>query len=329
VVQEGEPEGQAEGAQGPIPLLPLEVLALQEEGPAQRPEGGGYQHEGQAVVHVGHGHALPQHHQAQLVHHQGFHHHHQHVEPRLLLRRDSVSSLDECSQRDTASSVRAAGARKAPGSAGPPPYANPYHPRKALEGLRDLRRAGLFTDVVLSAGGRDVPAHKSVLAACSPYFYAMFTSFEESRAERVELREVEPEALYALVDYVYTAKINVKEDNVTSLLKAADLLQLDDVRDACCDFLHSQLHPSNCLGIKHFADVHGCGELREQALAFIENRASEVLEGEEFLQLAVEQVVDLIKSDTLNVVAEERVYESVMVRIAHRRTGRILVLRCG
>ena len=45
------------------------------------------------------------------------------------------------------------------------------------------------------------------------------------------------------------------------LLPAANLLQLSDVKDACCEFLVTQLHPSNCLGIRAFADLHGCLDL--------------------------------------------------------------------
>ena len=40
-----------------------------------------------------------------------------------------------------------------------------------------------------------------------------------------------------------------------SLLPAANLLQLGDVRDACCEFLQSQLHPTNCLGIRWLHEV--------------------------------------------------------------------------
>lgn len=52
------------------------------------------------------------------------------------------------------------------------------------------------------------------------------------------------------------------------LLPAASLLQLMDVRKNCCDFLQSQLHPTNCLGIRAFADVHACAELLQQANAY-------------------------------------------------------------
>lgn len=44
-----------------------------------------------------------------------------------------------------------------------------------------------------------------------------------------------------------------------------------DVRQNCCDFLQSQLHPTNCLGIRAFADVHTCTDLLQQANAYAGN----------------------------------------------------------
>lgn len=53
-----------------------------------------------------------------------------------------------------------------------------------------------------------------MLAACSPYFVAMFTSFEESARDRVTLQGVDYHALELLIDYVYTSQIQVTEQNV-------------------------------------------------------------------------------------------------------------------
>ena len=47
-----------------------------------------------------------------------------------------------------------------------------------LSSLNSMRQDGVLTDVILatSGGQHEVKAHKNVLAARSPYFYAMFTT---------------------------------------------------------------------------------------------------------------------------------------------------------
>lgn len=75
-------------------------------------------------------------------------------------------------------------------------------------------RQKLLCDVTLVADSVEIPAHKMVLAACSPYFYAMFTSFEESKQDRITLQGVDHYALSLLVEYVYTSEVHVTEENV-------------------------------------------------------------------------------------------------------------------
>lgn len=42
----------------------------------------------------------------------------------------------------------------------------------------------------------------------------MFNCFEESNQTRIVLQDIDPRALSLLLDYVYTAEIQVNEDNV-------------------------------------------------------------------------------------------------------------------
>lgn len=92
-----------------------------------------------------------------------------------------------------------------------------------------------------------------------------------------------------------------------TLLPAAGLLQLNDVSNACCEFLKSQLHPTNCLGIRAFADMHSCSDLLQAAHLYIEQHFTDVVSCEEFLQLPSESIIEFISSDKLTVHSEDKV----------------------
>ena len=73
------------------------------------------------------------------------------------------------------------------------------------------------------------------------------------------------------------------------------------VQNACCEFLEQQLDPTNCLGIRSFAETHGCEELRQAAEKYILKHFVDLVDSEEFLQLTSEDVESLIKCDNLTV----------------------------
>ena len=78
-------------------------------------------------------------------------------------------------------------------------------------------------DVILAANDEEFTAHKTILASCSPYFHAMFSCFEESRQNKINLKEVDSKALGLLLDYVYTSEVQVTEDNVQVYLSSSSV----------------------------------------------------------------------------------------------------------
>ncbi len=145
----------------------------------------------------------------------------------------------------------------------------------------------------------------------------------ERSQETITLKEVDPSAVKLLISFVYTGTIEVTEDNVQSLLPAANLLQLTEVRDACCEFLTKQLHPSNCLGFMAIADLYSCPDLLAESQRFALNHFPEVRMSEEFIQLTATNVIDLISSNDLGVLSEEDVFEAVIQWVSHNREERI------
>lgn len=145
----------------------------------------------------------------------------------------------------------------------------------------------------------------------------------ERSQEVITLKEVDQDSVELLISFVYTGSIEVTEDNVQSLLSAANLLHLTEVRDACCDFLRQQLHPSNCLGFMAFADLHSCPDLLNESQRFARKHFPEVRMSEEFIQLPPSNVIELISSNELGVLSEEDVFEAVMQWVNHDRDSRM------
>ena len=73
------------------------------------------------------------------------------------------------------------------------------------------------------------------------------------------------------------------------------------VKRACCEFLDSQLDPSNCLGIRDFAETHNCLDLMQAAELFSQKHFPEVVQHEEFMLLCQSEVEKLVKCDEIQV----------------------------
>lgn len=50
------------------------------------------------------------------------------------------------------------------------------HYHDSFVSMNRMRQRGLLCDIVLHVSSKEIKAHKVVLASCSPYFHAMFTS---------------------------------------------------------------------------------------------------------------------------------------------------------
>uniref|UniRef100_A0A8C9NXH1 Kelch like family member 12 n=1 Tax=Spermophilus dauricus TaxID=99837 RepID=A0A8C9NXH1_SPEDA len=174
------------------------------------------------------------------------------------------------------------------------------HAKSILNSMNSLRKSNTLCDVTLRVEQKDFPAHRIVLAACSDYFCAMFTSeLSEKGKPYVDIQGLTASTMEILLDFVYTETVHVTVENVQELLPAACLLQLKGVKQACCEFLESQLDPSNCLGIRDFAETHNCVDLMQAAEVFSQKHFPEVVQHEEFILLSQGEVEKLIKCDEI------------------------------
>ncbi|KAM9833016.1 kelch-like protein 4 isoform 3-T3 [Syngnathus typhle] len=188
------------------------------------------------------------------------------------------------------------------------------HAEQTFRKMESYLQHKQLCDVLLIAGDHRIPAHRLVLSSVSDYFAAMFTSdVREAKQEEIKMEGVDPDALTSLVQFAYTGVLELKEETIESLLAAACLLQLSQVIQVCCNFLMKQLHPSNCLGIRSFADAQGCMDLLNVAHNYTMENFLEVIQNQEFLLLPTTEIVKLLSSDDINVPDEETIFQALMM----------------
>lgn len=189
--------------------------------------------------------------------------------------------------------------------------------------MNQLRKDNQLLDVRFKIDSHVFSAHRVVLASCSPYLRAMFTcGMRESTQEEIELKDIEPQAMELLIEFAYTGEIEVTTGNVQDLLPAAGILQLRDLKVACCEFLSDHMDVTNCLGIKQFADMHSCPDLVKKSNRFIIRKFSDVVKTDEFLEIPHNVLSELLKNDHLHVESESQVFTAFLRWIDSDLDGR-------
>ncbi|XP_066970395.1 zinc finger and BTB domain-containing protein 14-like isoform X4 [Macrobrachium rosenbergii] len=91
-----------------------------------------------------------------------------------------------------------------------------------LANLRDKER---YTDVTLACEGKFYRVHKLVLSTCSEYFEVMFEN-TPCKHPVIVLNHIKHDEIEALLSYMYAGVVNVAQNDLARLIKAAELLKI-------------------------------------------------------------------------------------------------------
>lgn len=101
------------------------------------------------------------------------------------------------------------------------------HKRFMTGALSELYQNETLVDCTLSAEGKHLRAHRTVLAACSPYFKDIFTECQSSSQLPVVIIKDMPFAdLKAIVDYIYCGEVTIPRRQLQSVLDSGATLQV-------------------------------------------------------------------------------------------------------
>lgn len=181
---------------------------------------------------------------------------------------------------------------------------------------------------VLEAGGAQ-GIQRQGLTQQHHVFRTLFTNWDSADKMVYQIPGISAEMMGLIINYAYTGTVPITEDNVESLLAAADQFNVMGIVSLCCEFLSSRLCFENCIGICRLTDYYHCPDLRAAACVYILHHFEEVSQvSEEFLDLSAEELAHIIEKDELNVRREEAVFEAVLRWIAHDPQNRRQHIAC-
>ncbi|NXW64490.1 ZBTB9 protein, partial [Eurystomus gularis] len=111
----------------------------------------------------------------------------------------------------------------------------PQHAAALLDSLNLLRLEGKFCDVTVHVGGRVFPAHKSVLAAASPFFHDKLLLQDGGRL--LLPPAIDPDAFEGLLHLIYSGRLTLLLEALPGHLLVASGLQMWHVVDQCSEIL--------------------------------------------------------------------------------------------
>ncbi|XP_069492462.1 transcription regulator protein BACH1 [Ambystoma mexicanum] len=116
-------------------------------------------------------------------------------------------------------------------------YESTVHCSDVLLRLNDQRKQDLLCDVTVQVEEERFRAHRSVLAACSDYLQARIVSQLDADLVIILPEQVTVKGFGPLLQFAYTAKLLLNNDNVLDVSKCADILGMRNIESSCFHFL--------------------------------------------------------------------------------------------
>ncbi|CAF1493739.1 unnamed protein product [Adineta steineri] len=182
------------------------------------------------------------------------------------------------------------------------------------QNLYEYLNSGTYCDLTFIVGCKQFPCHRIILASSSPYFQALLThTFKENKLDSIELRDIDSDIFSLLLNYIYSGKIELDDNNVEDILVASDMFQLNEIVQFCCHYLSIGLNEKNVIDVWRIANELQCLELKNDAEHYLLTHFRSLFQLNMIKLLPKDLLLKIISNDDLVVDNEQQVLESILV----------------
>ena len=169
-------------------------------------------------------------------------------------------------------------------------YENSGTEQRVLDYLNEQRKNEPNScDSILRVSGTEFRGHRCVFAVAFPKLFASMKRWT-TKTTTIALEGLDPGAVEALVEYSYTARLDILPEDVGNLYFAAKNLEVKEVERAAERFILDNILPLDWLSVRSFGQQNNCPKFIAAADRFIEKNMQTIYHKKDFFQLPRLQV---------------------------------------
>jgi len=181
-----------------------------------------------------------------------------------------------------------------------------------MKEMEAFRKEGILCDAIIAVDDKELPVHKNVISAISPFFKDIFSKLKDPNENKITLRNLNGNTMDDILHFAYTGEVCIHDGNVRQLLAASRFLKLQNLKDKAIIYLEKKLSPASAVDIMMLADKHKCQNLLQSAEKLITNNFVTVSRTIGFKKLTFEMLHLFVQSENIRVSKEEEVFEAIM-----------------
>lgn len=198
------------------------------------------------------------------------------------------------------------------------------HASKLLKNLNDSRHLPHLCDGTVTVGNKTIDVQKNILSSASPYFRALFDYGSQMSGECNDQKSngssmvsldhmgISEDTFRGILDFIYTAEVELNAENIQNVLQAADQLLMTDLKRLSCEFLDTCITIQNCIGIFDFTSQLSCTWSHLKVSQYLDANFSEVSQYTEFLELDALRVEAFLSRKTINIKYEDEIVDIIL-----------------
>ncbi|XP_077968801.1 uncharacterized protein LOC144411715 [Styela clava] len=162
-----------------------------------------------------------------------------------------------------------------------------------------FKEKGFLCDFNINVGDQSFQVHRTVLAASSEYFEAMFSSnLKEVHDGHINMKDVDQDAIAQCIEFMYKGKADLKLENIKHILHASNLLQMEELTNLCFQFLEINISPINCLSVINLAQMYDRRDLKQQAEKIAIDNFESIISSEMFPFITKSDLLRYMRNET-------------------------------